>query len=277
MLKQRVVTAVVLLAVLLGAALAGRLALDAVLALLMGAAAFEWLRLAQHSVPLAIAVAAPFAAGLLALQAMAPQLAAAATPWLVGAAVLVWLGVAALVLRAARRGGRLAHAASTALALLLLAAAWLAAMRFVDGGVVYLLSVLAIVWLADIAAYFAGRRWGRRKLAPAISPGKTWAGVAGAAAAVLLAAWLLARLAPAVPAFTTLLQQRLGLAAAAAVLVGLVAISVVGDLFESLLKRQVQVKDSSHLLPGHGGVLDRIDAAIALLPAAALLDLWLRR
>jgi phosphatidate cytidylyltransferase len=276
-LKQRVVTAVVLLAVLLGAALAGRLALDAVLALLMGAAAFEWLRLAQHSVPLAIAVAAPFAAGLLALQAMAPQLAAAATPWLVGAAVLVWLGVAALVLRAARRGGRLAHAASTALALLLLAAAWLAAMRFVDGGVVYLLSVLAIVWLADIAAYFAGRRWGRRKLAPAISPGKTWAGVAGAAAAVLLAAWLLARLAPAVPAFTTLLQQRLGLAAAAAVLVGLVAISVVGDLFESLLKRQVQVKDSSHLLPGHGGVLDRIDAAIALLPAAALLDLWLRR
>ena len=277
MLRQRVITAVVLLAVLLGAALAGRLALDAVLALLMGAAAFEWLRLAQHSVPLAIAVAAPFAAGLLALQAMAPQAAAAATPWLVGAAVLVWLGVAALVLRAAQRGGRLAHAASTALALLLLAAAWLAAMRFVDGGVVYLLSVLAIVWLADIAAYFAGRRWGRRKLAPAISPGKTWAGVAGAAAAVLLAAWLLARLAPALPAFTTLLQQRLGLAAAAAVLVGLVAISVVGDLFESLLKRQVQVKDSSHLLPGHGGVLDRIDAAIALLPAAALLDLWLRR
>jgi len=276
-LRQRVITAVVLLAVLLGAALAGRLALDAVLALLMGAAAFEWLRLAQHSVPLAIAVAAPFAAGLLALQAMAPQAAAAATPWLVGAAVLVWLGVAALVLRAAQRGGRLAHAASTALALLLLAAAWLAAMRFVDGGVVYLLSVLAIVWLADIAAYFAGRRWGRRKLAPAISPGKTWAGVAGAAAAVLLAAWLLARLAPALPAFTTLLQQRLGLAAAAAVLVGLVAISVVGDLFESLLKRQVQVKDSSHLLPGHGGVLDRIDAAIALLPAAALLDLWLRR
>ncbi len=277
MLKQRVVTAVVLLAVILAAAVAGRLALDAVLALLLGAAAFEWLRLAQHSAPLAIAVAAAFAAGLLAVQTLLPAVAAGAAPWLIGAAAIVWLLLAALIVRAAQRGGHLGHGLSTALALLLLAAAWLAVMRVLDAGIGYLLSVLAIVWLADIAAYFAGRRWGRRKLAPGISPGKTWAGVGGAVVAVLAAALLLARLAPSLPAFTTLLQQRLGIAAAGAVLVGLVALSVVGDLFESLLKRQAQVKDSSHLLPGHGGVLDRIDASLAVLPAAALLDLWLRR
>ena len=115
------------------------------------------------------------------------------------------------------------------------------------------------------------------KLAPAISPGKTWAGVGGAVAAVLSAAFLFSRFAPDVPAFSTLLQQRLALVAAMAVLAALVALSIIGDLFESLLKRQVDAKDSGRLLPGHGGVLDRIDALIAVLPAAALLDLWLRR
>jgi phosphatidate cytidylyltransferase len=150
-------------------------------------------------------------------------------------------------------------------------------MHLLDAGALYLLSVLAIVWLADIAAYFCGRRWGRRKLAPAISPGKTWAGVGGALTAVLVLAPLLAAAAAGVPAFSTLLLHELALPAGLALLAALVALSVVGDLFESLLKRQVGAKDSSHLLPGHGGVLDRIDAAIAVLPAAALLDLWLRR
>jgi phosphatidate cytidylyltransferase len=150
-------------------------------------------------------------------------------------------------------------------------------MRLTDGGFVYLLSVLVVVWLADIAAYFAGRRWGRRKLAPAISPGKTWAGVGGAVAAVLAVALLVAALAPQLPAFSTLLLQRLPLTVALALLVALVALSIAGDLFESLLKRQVGAKDSGRLLPGHGGVLDRIDALIAVLPAAGLLDLWLRR
>lgn len=266
-----------MLAALLAAAAAGRLALDAVLALLIGAAAFEWLRLAQHATLLSLGAAVIFALLLIGVQAAALAPTGHMIGWFTAAATASWLLIAVLVLRGAHRGARLPHPASTGLAFFLLAAAWFGAMTFLDVGVLYLLSVLAIVWLADIAAYFAGRRWGRRKLAPAISPGKTWAGVGGAVAAVMIVALLLAQLAPDLPAFSTLLQQRMHAIAALAILAALVGLSIVGDLFESLLKRQVNVKDASHLLPGHGGVLDRIDAAIALLPAAALIDLWLRR
>ncbi len=277
MLKQRVITAVALLAILLAAAGAGRLAFDAVLALLLGAASFEWLRLAQHSTRICVAASAVFAAYLIAVQASSRGPSEAILGLLLVAASVCWCLIAVLVVRGAHRGARVPHAVSTVLAFLLLAAAWYAAMRFIDVGLPYLLSVLAIVWLADIAAYFSGRRWGRRKLAPAISPGKTWAGVAGALAAVLAGAMLTVRLVPDAPVFSTLLQQRLATGAALAVLAALVGLSIVGDLFESLLKRQVDVKDAGHLLPGHGGVLDRIDASIAVLPVAALIDLWLRR
>lgn len=277
MLRQRVITAVALVAALLAAAAAGRLALDAALALLLGAAAFEWLRLARHATTTCVVAAVAFAGALLGVQALGAGLSRQSLVVSLAAASAAWLLIALLVLRGAHRGARLPHAVSTPLAFVLLAAAWFGLMRLLDGGFVYLLSVLVIVWLADIAAYFAGRRWGRRKLAPAISPGKTWAGAGGAVVAVLIAAVLLARLAPDLSAISTLLQHRLPLAAALAVLVALVALSIVGDLFESLLKRQVNAKDSGHLLPGHGGVLDRIDALIAVLPATALLDLWLRR
>jgi len=276
-LRQRVITAVVLLAALLAAAAAGRLALDAALAILLGAAGFEWLRLARHPTALCLAVAVAFAGALLGAQVLAAGLPGGLFALLAAVALAAWLLIAVLVARGARRGARLSHALSTVLAVLLLAAAWFSLMRLMDGGLVYLLSVLAIVWLADIAAYFAGRQWGRRKLAPAISPGKTWAGVGGAVAAVLAAAVVLAVLAPDRLLFSTLLQQRLPAVAGLAVLTFLVALSIIGDLFESLLKRQVDAKDSGRLLPGHGGVLDRIDALIAVLPAAALLDLWLRR
>jgi phosphatidate cytidylyltransferase len=276
-LRQRVITAIVLLGALLVAAAAGRLALDAVLALSVGAAAFEWLRLAQHPPALCVAAAALFAGALLTARALALEPTVALIVSVCATATLAWLLIATIVLRGAQRGARIPHGWSTVLALLLLAAAWIATMHLLDVGAVYLLSVLAIVWLADIAAYFAGRRWGRRKLAPAISPGKTWAGVGGALTAVLAMALLLATAASGVPAFSTMLLHQLALPVALALLAGLVALSVVGDLFESLLKRQADAKDSSRLLPGHGGVLDRIDAAIAALPAAALLDLWLRR
>lgn len=126
-----------------------------------------------------------------------------------------------------------------------------------------LLAAMALVWVADIAAYFSGRAWGRRKLAPAISPGKTWEGAAGAVLAVLLYGGIVAMVSDRVPAGSSLLL-------AVAALVLLTAISIVGDLFESLMKRQAAVKDSSQLLPGHGGVLDRIDSLTATLPLVAL-------
>ncbi len=277
MLRLRVITAVALVTALFAAAAAGRTALDAALAVVLGAAVFEWLRLARQGTAASVAVAAGLAGALLALQAAGPALPAGALLALLAVACGGWLLIAALVLRGARRGARLPQLLSVPLALLLVAAAWLALMHLLDAGFVYLLSVLLIVWIADIAAYFAGRQWGRRRLAPAISPGKTWAGVGGAVAAVLAAAVLAALVAPGVPALSNLLLQRLPAVAALAVLAALVALSIVGDLFESLLKRQVGAKDSGRLLPGHGGVLDRIDALLAVLPAAALLDLWLGR
>jgi phosphatidate cytidylyltransferase len=126
-----------------------------------------------------------------------------------------------------------------------------------------LLLILSIVWVADTAAYAVGRCWGRRKLAPTISPGKSWEGVLGAVAAIGLyygVLWLTA------PAGSRLVDAQYGLLIFVAVLV----LSIVGDLFESLMKRQAGVKDSGQLLPGHGGVLDRIDGLTSTLPFAAL-------
>jgi phosphatidate cytidylyltransferase len=122
------------------------------------------------------------------------------------------------------------------------------------------LLVLVLVWIADSAAYFVGRAWGRRKLAPTVSPGKTWEGVAGGLVGAVLYAIIIAL-------FT---DRGAWLAlVATAILLGMV--SIVGDLFESAAKRQAGVKDSGTLLPGHGGILDRIDSATAALPLAALI------
>lgn len=138
----------------------------------------------------------------------------------------------------------------------------------------YLFSVMAIVWVADIGAYFSGKAFGKRKLAPSISPGKSWEGAIGGWLAVLILAYLSSLLPLGVDSFAVHLMERKGLLMTAVLLSLLVAVSVTGDLFESALKRRVGMKDSSQLLPGHGGVLDRIDALIPVLPAAALLSMW---
>jgi phosphatidate cytidylyltransferase len=127
---------------------------------------------------------------------------------------------------------------------------------------------MAIVWVADIGAYFAGRAFGKRKLAPSISPGKTWEGVIGG----LLAVLILAAVATQFPqTFQAQLLMRYGWIKWVLLLGLMVFASVVGDLFESMLKRRADVKDSSGLLPGHGGVLDRIDALVPTMPLAYLL------
>ena len=155
-------------------------------------------------------------------------------------------------------------------------AAWFALMQFLSHGMLMLLSVLLIVWIADTAAYFAGRAFGRRKLAPHISPGKTWAGVVGAIVAVLLLALAVWQFAPAARMYSNELFAAVGPVWALLLLAVLIGLSIAGDLFESLLKRQAGVKDSGQLLPGHGGVLDRVDAMVPVLPSAAVIQ-WLVR
>lgn len=154
------------------------------------------------------------------------------------------------------RGG----AASWGIGLLLTVPTWAAMVALHQRGPWVLIGVMALVWVADIAAYFAGRAFGRHKLAPAISPGKTWEGVGGAIAGTAVYGGTL---------LATVGIPLLPLALPGILL--LTAVSIVGDLFESLAKRQAGIKDSSNLLPGHGGVLDRIDSLTSALPLAALL------
>jgi phosphatidate cytidylyltransferase len=147
---------------------------------------------------------------------------------------------------------------------------WLALVLLREASPWLLLALAAMVWVADICAYFAGKRFGRRKLAPRISPGKTWEGVLGAFAGVVAYGIVLVLVSHARdwslgPAF-----ERGAGVPAIAVMVVLTAFSIVGDLFESWMKRGAGLKDSSTLLPGHGGILDRIDALTSTLPLAAL-------
>ena len=139
----------------------------------------------------------------------------------------------------------------------------------------YLISVMALVWIADIGAYFSGKAFGKHKLAPSISPGKTWEGAFGGCAAVMLAAVVCALLPILADTFAAHVQQAWGWLGMLLVMAVFVAASIVGDLFESMLKRRVAFKDSSNLLPGHGGVLDRVDALIPTLPLAVLVGYWL--
>lgn len=125
-------------------------------------------------------------------------------------------------------------------------------------GVAYLITVLLIVWFADGGAYFAGKAFGRVKLAPAISPGKTWEGVVGGLALV------------AVLAVGVGIWQRLDIAVLLPFFLAVAAISIVGDLTVSMFKRTAGVKDSGSLFPGHGGVLDRVDSVAAAAPLFAL-------
>lgn len=129
-------------------------------------------------------------------------------------------------------------------------------------GLAAILLIFAVVWSTDIAGYFVGRAIGGRKLAPRISPGKTWAGAIGGAVVAVLAAAAVAALTPSVP---VLPLAALGLLLSAA--------SQAGDLFESFVKRRFGAKDAGNLIPGHGGVMDRIDGFYAAVLVAALIGL----
>ena len=279
MLKQRVITALVLLAILLPALFyPDPLPFSVVVLVLMTAGAWEWGRM--HG--LGQGGAAALGAACLLLCALSWYLGWLEQPlnrlWLIGGSLWVLAG-AALLRAGVGAWARVPLALRLVGGVLALWLAWLAVVQAHRMGVNFLLSVLLLVWVADIFAYFAGRAFGlkftRNKLAPSISPGKSWEGVWGGMAGVLVlaAVWVFAdrQLGAALPSFySLLLRQGLWFLALAVVFMG--AMSVVGDLVESLVKRSVGVKDSSALLPGHGGVLDRIDALLPTLPLAMMLS-----
>lgn len=187
-------------------------------------------------------------------------------PWFSGVAVLFWIG--AVPFWFARRWSLPKSSAGYLLGWLVLLPTWVALLDLYRKDALLLLAAMALVWIADIAAYFCGRAFGRNKLAPSISPGKTREGAYGAVLAVLIYGFILA------------LRQWpeagvLRFAGLALVLLVLTVLSIMGDLFESLLKRQAGLKDSSNLLPGHGGVLDRIDSQTSTLPLVALYFYWM--
>lgn len=258
MLKARVITALLLVAGFLAVLflLPPRL-VGVVFALVAALGGWEWAGLMQANAKSRI-VYAVLVFGLCLLFWTSPE---EGFPLLWSLAALFWLVFAPLWL-----AWRWSVACAT-VGLVVLLPTWAAMVALHGRSPLLLLAVMALVWVADTAAYFTGRAFGRHKLAPAISPGKTWEGVAGAAVGVLVYGMAVA---PALP-----VVQDINRLALAGFLMLLTALSVVGDLFESLFKRQAGMKDSSQLLPGHGGILDRIDSQTSTLPVAALALYWL--
>ncbi len=276
MLRQRVITALILLAILVPAMLYTNVwPFGLVTLALVSAGGWEWARLNGATGPVAIAIGLVFvAAGLVALVLGWTGAGGTKNWWLV---VLAWIAGGGWALGAGPTGwSRVSPGARVGVGVVLLWAAWLALTQVKTQGLGFVLSVLCLVWAADIAAYFGGRAFGRRKLAPSISPGKSWEGAwCGAAAAAMLAvAWMVVdhRVREVGGSLFESLFLGFGGFGMVIAVVGLSALSVVGDLFESLVKRAAGAKDSSGLLPGHGGVLDRIDALLPVLPAAMALQ-----
>jgi len=264
MLRNRLITAVVLIPLVV----AGILLIPSdVFALLIGVfvllGAREWARLGGARGAVQQGLFALLVGGVLAAVYFLPEPAMARPlQWLVA---IAWLPLTAwLVLRrtpvepvAGLRPGVLLAG------VLVLAVAWYSIWLLHQGpehGPALVLFLFVLIWVADSGAYFAGRAWGRRKLSPQVSPGKTWAGAGGALAGALVCALVLHQLA----------MVNVGVAALIGLCLLVTAVSIGGDLFESLLKRQAQLKDSGNLLPGHGGALDRIDSLLAAAPVFAV-------
>lgn len=278
MLLQRILTAVVLLALLVPALAVEQVWPFLTLTLLMIAAAgWEWGKLngTTGAPSLVMGALLALACGWAWWQGW--TVAAPAAVWWLATAMWVIGGAWALRL-GPEAWPSLPRSLRWAGGLLALWAAWLALASARSLGLGFILSVLCTVWVADIAAYFGGRAWGRRKLAPTISPGKSWAGVfSGLLGVTLLAAgwlWWQHGEAGRGPSVFSLLLLHMGGVGGLLLLWCLTGMSVVGDLMESLVKRAAGAKDSSGLLPGHGGVLDRVDALLPTLPIAMALSRW---
>lgn len=279
MLMQRVLTAIVLLLVLLGSLMApSPWPLIVLLLLMAGCALWEWLRLSLSPAWLA---AAPWVAVFASIvmfwlvwtwmpsTVAVPALAQLVHPWLMPLVTAGWVVLAIPQVLQGHTATRGLPAIMSIFGVLAVVAAWAAlVLLFVEFGAWCLISMMALIWFADVAAYFTGRAIGKRKLAPRVSPGKTWEGALGGVLAA--AVWTTAT--AALPgSFGSILAQQWSLPLVFVLAALLAALSIIGDLFESLLKRRAGVKDSSRLLPGHGGVYDRIDALLPVAPVAVTL------
>lgn len=293
MLRQRVLTAIALLAVLIPALFYPRpVVFVTVTLVLVAAAAWEWGRLNGVGANLAVAMGLAsflvcgwvwWADGVQALAVASPARPAGgvavevapawASLWVV--AGLIWVLVGVWLLRRGVAGWpSVPRWVRVLLGMAALGLAWLAMAQARLVGINFLLSLLVLVWVADIGAYAFGKALGRHKLAPTISPGKSWEGVFGGMSCALGLAFAWRWLDSQWLADSASLYTRLSAHSTAAMLLAVVllsAMSVVGDLTESLVKRSAGSKDSSRLLPGHGGVLDRIDALLPTLPLSLAL------
>ncbi len=271
MLKTRILTALVLLAILLPILYFGSLpAFAVVAAIFLGGAIWESMRLFQrpYGVLAAVLWVAAFGLSFMIRQNGLPLYVLCVAVWLLRWVPMLGLGLPELA------SGR--NRILSVLYMVNIFACFFAMAELFKHAAIYLLSVLMLVWVADSGAYFVGRAIGKRKLAPTISPGKSWEGAIGGAVSVLVLSYVAVYFSATVPAlretFGVELYRHWGVLGANLALCVVVAASVVGDLVESQLKRRAQMKDSSQLLPGHGGVLDRIDALIPVLPLAALIS-----
>ena len=274
MLKQRILTAVLMLLVLLPALFHSNNTYIAVLSLiLIGASAWEWGRLMGCSQISSISwsvLTVVICSTLLFFDI--PKLFTNLIWMIVG---LTWvLSSVYLIAGGPARWERIPRMIRIMSGPLILTMAWIALYLSKSMGTGFLLSVLLIVWVADISAYFAGRQWGKHKIAPDISPGKSWEGLVGGVIGVFALAgiWLYADIQ--LPMLQGGIFEKLKMHGWPLFFIGilfLTLMSVAGDLFESLIKRSAGAKDSSRLLPGHGGVLDRLDALLPVLPLAVML------
>ena len=265
MLLTRVITAVVLLIVLTLSIYIGPLAFAGVMAVAFGATLFEWLRIGGLG---------PRPALLVAAVEMIVQFS---LYWAGALDRMAWFVIFFAELFHRQTGFKVSQRQCLWSAVTFVPAAYLSLLwLFEAGDWILVLSVLLIVWGADISAYFCGRAWGKHPMAPAISPKKTLEGALGAYVIVIIFFALTYVFCVQQNVFTNYLFDNAGFLWGIATLAMLVALSIAGDLWESMLKRLVGIKDSSNLLPGHGGFFDRMDASLPVLPTATFIMLWIQ-